>query len=190
MSGDLIFALETLQSKFKNIRPLIEGMTDEQLIAAYEQLSAFGNIAWYLRCLVIGIAKDRSKHGDGTVKSIAQAFGISVRMAQIDITVYGTFIKTNPEFNPTLPARFYQLAVKTKDPRQAIEYADEMYHSRRYSSAEFERAMAGKMPRTPAEPGLYRLEPSENVVHESEPVELFGHVSLFRQDDILYAKIQ
>lgn len=197
-------AIETLQlfnDTFKNIRKEIEAMTDDQLIETYEKARQIANVSWLIRVLVLGTAKGRAVRGDGVLRSLAQAFDIGVRMAQLDVAVYEAFVRDNPEFEPTLPAIFYQIAVGTGNPKESIELAVQMRaENPGVPASAFKRLVDGKAPKEPHEGGLYIMIKCDaeltltDFVEEASAdgegiTELYGRTKLYSIAGKLYAEI-
>lgn len=155
---EVIDGLQKFNRGFRYLRSSIEAMNDEQLIELYEQAKEVGQISWFIRCLVIGTAKSRSIRGDGIVTALAKEFGIGVRMAEIDIATYNAFIRDNPDFEPKLPAAFYQIAATTTNPAESVALAEQMRaENPKYPSTEFKRLTDGRTQRQKAPVGTYLL---------------------------------
>lgn len=186
-AGEVIESLQSVSRNFKTIRSAIEKMDDEQLLEIYERTKDISNLAWYIRALVLGVAHERSKRGDGVVVGLAKEFGIGRRMAEIDIAVYYAFIKDNPDFEPQLPAVFYQAAVRTKAPQEAINMALEKKAERpHYPAAAYIRMLKGEPEREKAPPGVYMLIPvdeSLKVLEEEAKMDGHGVTYLYGSDN-------
>lgn len=200
--SEVIDLLQRFATGFRNIRPQIERMSEDELIELYQKATEITNVSWLVRCIILGVAHDKSVRGDGSVKSIAQAFGIGKRMAEIDIKVYNTFIRDNPDFEPTLPAAFYQIASRSEDPDGAIDLAMELRaQNPAYPSTAFGRDIRGAAPKEPAPAGVYalvRVSEGETIqtlrlVAENEgggTTPLYGNISLYSINGIIYAEIK
>lgn len=195
-AGSLLDTLRRFTDSFKSARHYIEEMDDEALIELYQQAKEISNVSWLIRAIVIGTAKSRAKRGDGAIKSIAQAFDIGVRMAEIDIQIYENFIRDNPEFEPVLPANFYNAALKANDPKTAIDYAVERrIENPAWPASEFARYVKGDMPKEPAPKGCFLLTPISKAEldlmrMENEETVLFAKLSLSSIGGSLYAEIK
>jgi hypothetical protein len=158
-------------------------MDDDQLIELYERAKEISNVSWLIRCIIIGIAKGRSTRGDGAVKSIAQTFGIGERMAQIDIQVYDTFVKDNPEFEPLLPASFYQMASHSEEPQAMINLAiEKRSENPRYPASAFSSLVKGNAEKEPMGKGVYllvRVEDSVETLKEQAITNGDGYLELY-----------
>lgn len=199
-AGEIIHALQKFTSGFKGIRSKIESMNDDELVELYERAKEISNVSWLIRCIILGIAHDRALRGDNTVSELAATFGIGKRMAELDIQVYETFIKENKDFEPLLPAAFYQLAARTDNPEEAIGIAlEQKAQYPKYTSTEFGRLLKGHAPKERAAPGFYILVPShtplkeivqEAGLDESGVSEMYGKVRLYSIGGNSYAEIQ
>jgi hypothetical protein len=198
-AGEIIHALQRFTSGFKGIRSKIESMNDDELIELYDRAKEISNVSWLIRCIILGTAHERAVKGDRTVVELAETFGIGRRMAELDIQVYNTFIKENQDFEPLLPAAFYQLAVRHPNPEGAIGMALEMKAEKpKYTSSEFGRLLKGDMGKEQAEAGFYILVPSnvsldalmqEANLDETGTSELHGKTRLYSIGGNLYADI-
>jgi hypothetical protein len=171
-AGEIIHALQRFSNGFKGIRRQIEEMSDEQLVELYERAKEISNVSWLIRCIILGTAHDRAIKGDKTVVGLAETFGIGRRMAELDIQVYNTFVKPDKDFEPLMPAAFYQLAARQPDPESAISLAIERKtENPKFTSSEFSRLLRGEVPKEPMTPGVYLLVPSdvgiEVLTHEA-----------------------
>lgn len=195
-TGLVLDTLRRFTENFRDVRHRIEEMEDEALIELYQQAKEISNISWLIRAIVIGTAKGRSRKGDGMVASIANQFGIGVRMAELDIQIYENFIKNNPEFEPVLPANFYTTALKAGDPQRAIEYAVERRSENpAWPASDFGRYVKGEMPKEPAPRGHYLLTPVSKadldiMKMDEKETDLFGKISLVSLGGSLYAEIK
>jgi hypothetical protein len=189
-SGELIYGLQRFREDFKGIRKRIEGMSDDALIALYEEAKLIGQVSWVVRCIILGTAHGRSSRGDGTVKDLAKSFGIGIRMAEIDIRVYDTFIKNDPDFECILPAHFYQIASRCENPKEAIEYAIEQRYGGKFTASDFKRTLGGTTAESPAPSGFYELVAVERAPDESERTKLSGSVSIFTVNGQVFAEIK
>jgi hypothetical protein len=185
-AGEIVYALQRFGEGIHGIRGRIEEMDNDQLIAVYQQAKRLGLYTWYIRCLIIGVAKQRAVKGDGALKQIAEIFGIKERMAQTDVQVYETFIKDDPDFDPALPAAYYQFAARATNPQELIQYAIE----HRPPLAEFARIARGLSPAQESPKGLFRLVLVEEEVPASELTPLSGRVHLYSSNGENYARIQ
>jgi hypothetical protein len=196
-AGIILDTLRKFTGEFKLVRHQIANMDDDALIELYQQSKEISDVAWLIRAITIGTAKSRAQRGDGVVKSLAQAFGIGVRMAELDIQVYETYIKDNPDFEPVLPPVFYQKAIKASDPNKAIDFAlEKRMANPAWPASDFERYVKGDMPREPAPKGFYSLmrvpedEIDELKFYTEHTTVLFGKVSLSSIGGNLYAEIK
>ena len=155
---EVLDGLQKFNQGFRHLRTSIEAMDDEQLILLYEQAKEMGQISWFIRCLVIGTAKGKAVKGDGQLIALAKEFGIGVRMAELDVAVYNAFIRDDPDFEPQLPAAFYQIAATQENPKESIELAVSMKaENPKYPSTEFKRLTDGKIQKERGAPGTYLL---------------------------------
>lgn len=161
-AGEIIHALQRFSTGFKGIRSKIESMSDDELVELYERAKEISNVSWLIRCIILGTAHQRAIKGDRTLVELAETFGIGRRMAELDVQVYNTFIRENLDFEPLLPAAFYQLACRQPDPESAIILALEKKAEKpKFTSSEFGRMLKGEVPKEPLGPGTYLLVPSE-----------------------------
>lgn len=199
--AEVIDLLQRFSTGFKSIRPQIEQMSEDELIELYERTLEIANVSWLIRCIILGVAHDKAVRGDGSVLAIARAFGIGRRMAEIDIKVYNTFIKDDPNFEPMLPAAFYQLASRAENPDKALDMALELRaQNPAYPITAFQGALKGRIPKERAPAGLYvMVEAGEGetidtlkMVAENEgggSTPLYGGVHLYSINGVIYAEI-
>lgn len=198
-SSDVVEVVQSLSRNYKLIRARIEEMNDDELLELYDRAKDISNLSWFIRCLVLGTAKQRSRRGDGLLAALAKEFGIGRRAAELDIQVYDTFIKDNPDFEPALPAIFYQMACRTDAPNDAIALAlDEKSRVGAYTASQFARRIRGEEPREPAPKGFYLLVPMdvsreitehEAGLDEGGSTELFGRCKLYSIGGNTYAEV-
>jgi hypothetical protein len=197
---EVIDAIQKFNQGFRFVRKQVEEMDDDQLVELYRQAQGIANVSWLIRCLVIGTAKSRAVRGDGAIKSIAGAFGIGVRAAELDVLVYETFIRDNPDFEPQLPATFYQLAATTADPEETLALAvEKRAENPRLPASAFKRIVDGKDERQAAPKGLFLLIPvdagtiqdlqEEVQLDEGGFMELYGRTKLYSVDGKIYAEL-
>lgn len=192
-SGELIYAVQRFREDFKGLRNRIERMSFDALVALHEEAIKVSAISWVVRCIILGVAHQRAKRGDGSILELAKTFGISKRMAEIDIRVYNTFVKDDPDFEPLLPAHFYQIAAqKAENPKEAIHYALEQRYGGRFTASDFKRACGGETTVQTAPPGLYRMVPLPAGVEidEQERTKLSAGVHLFSVNGELYGEVK
>jgi len=196
--------LETLTKfnlGFKHLRKYINEMTDEQLVELYNQAKELGNISWLMRCMAIGVAKSRVGWGDVTkvMASIANTFGIGIRMAQLDVQVYETFIKDNPDFEPELPANFYQIAAISSNPKVALQMAlEKRAEIPSFPASAFRAMLKGEINKEAAPKGTFMLVPVDtplDIVKEEKRLDgegctqLYGRIKLYSIGGNLYTEI-
>jgi hypothetical protein len=137
-------------------------MGDEELIELYDRAKDVANLSWFIRACVLGTAKGRAKWGDGLIPALGKEFGIGRRAAELDVQVYEVFIKNNPDFEPVLPAIFYQMACRTENPFESINIAlEERAQMPTYTATAFLRKLRGAEPREPAPKGFFMLVPMD-----------------------------
>lgn len=195
--GEILYVLEKFTGEFKSIRHRIIDMDDEELVALYQQAKEISNVSWLIRAIVMGTAKERSKRGDGVIKSLAREFGIGQRMAEMDIKIYETFIKNNPDFEPELPPIFYLHALKAPDPDAAIDFAvEQRTQIPGWPSSDFNRYVKGEMQREPAPRGYYLLTPVSKAdleltkIDNGEGTDLYGKVEITSIGGSLYCEVK
>jgi hypothetical protein len=194
-AGIILDTLRRFTGEFSQVRHQIEDMDDEALIALYQQAKEISDVAWLIRSITIGIAKSRAQRGDGTVKSIAQAFGIGVRMAENDINIYETYIRDNPDFEPRLPPIFYLKAIKAANPNEAIEFAlDKRIDNPAWPASDFERYVKGEMLRERARAGWYQMIPVDSdkigLMRMEGETSLYGKIAISSIGGNLYAEVK
>lgn len=199
---ELLDTLHKFNMGFRYVRAYIEEMSDEQLIELYEKAKELNNISWLLRCMVLGVANHRAGHGDKTkiVESIAKTFGIMPRMAYLDIQVYETFIKDNPDFEPLLPPMFYQIAASMPHPNRAIEIAlEKKAEMPTFPASAFKALLKGEVRRERIPKGAYMMVPidtplsvviAENRLDEEGITPLYGGIKVLSIGGNLYAEVK
>lgn len=198
-SSDVVEVVQSLSRNYKLIRTRIEEMNDDELLELYDRAKDISNLSWYIRCLVLGTAKQRSKRGDGMLPALAKEFGIGRRAAELDVQVYDIFIKDNPDFEPALPAIFYQMACRTESPHESLAIAlDEKSRNDAYPASQFARRLKGEDPREPAPKGFFMLVPMDATreiteyeagLNEGGSTELFGRYRLYSIGGNIYAEV-
>ena len=199
---EVIDGLQKFNRGFKEVRHIIEEMSNEQLVELYQQAKEISNISWLIRVVVLGTAKSRAVRGDGALASIAKEFGIGIRLAQLDVSVYEAFIRDKPDFEPLLPAIFYQIASSLPNPEEAFELAvEQRANNPAWPISAFKRLVEGKPSKEPAGKGLFILVPCEAGItlqtfaneaglDDNGITELHGKVSLYSIAGHLYAQVQ
>lgn len=161
MSGELIHSVDRLTQGLVALRKEVEDMEHDELVALYHSLNEMASTTWYVRCVVVGTAREKA-HNAPSVAELAKEFDVSERMIQIDLNIWDTFIRDDPEFAPQLPLRFYLAAARTEKPKEMIQYALERKAAHgRFSVGEFERVARGEVQGERIPPGKYLLTPVE-----------------------------
>jgi hypothetical protein len=192
-SGEAVNLVTKLGEQFKNLRPSIEQMDYETLQHLYEEAKLITRVVWYIRCLIIGTAAEQSLKGESAIKQLSLDFGISQRQIYYDYSIYKEFMQNDKNFDPILPAKFYQEALKASDPQEAILYAiDQFTATPRYTASIFKRSLTGHLPKEKPPKGLYRLEAVQEEMPVEERTEFYLQPStdLFQVEDNIYLEVK
>jgi len=115
---------------FGALHDAIPRMTDDELIATYEQAQQFGRLAWEVEAHCLWVAKQRkAHHNDGAIIAVANGFQVHKTVASKRIRVwaaFGTeFLQGNSSDRILTEFAWYEKAAYTTNPRYWLAFAED-----------------------------------------------------------------